>query len=101
MQFVQASHLTINTTTDQDGHKQVTNNGIEKPELIFSDKFLNVCTETHAKHAVRFTGSVDISHVAKCPSVDFSLRKAEIVRNVRFICELNVKQTPYLRATIE
>ena len=64
---VQARLLSNNTTTDQDGHKQATNNGTEQPELIFSAKFLQFCTKTHVKHAVQITTSVNISRVAKSP----------------------------------
>jgi hypothetical protein len=65
MHWGQAGVLSISTTTDHKGHKQATNTGIEKPQLIFRDKFLKYCAITHIKHGVQITNSVDNSRVAK------------------------------------
>jgi len=57
--LVQASLLSVSTTTGLKLHKQ------EIPQLNFSGKFLNYCTKTHKIHAVQITTSVDISPIAK------------------------------------
>jgi len=67
MHWGQAGVLSISTTTDHKGHKQATSTGIEKPQLIFIDKFLKYCTIIHIKQGVQITNSVDNSCAAKGP----------------------------------
>jgi len=67
MYWGQAGLPSISPTTDQKWQKQVTNSGIEKPQLIFSSKFLTFFPITHIKHGIKFTTSLNISPVAKCP----------------------------------
>jgi hypothetical protein len=67
MYWGQADFPSISTTTDQKGQKKVTSSGIEKPQLIFSGKFLTFFPITDIKHGFKFTTSLNISPVAKVP----------------------------------
>jgi len=70
MYWGQAGLPSISTTTDLKGQKQVTNSGIEKPQLIFSGKFLTFFPITHIKHGFKFTTTLNIIPVAKVQSVN-------------------------------
>jgi hypothetical protein len=64
----QASLLSISKESkDRKLHKQATDNGIDKPELIFISSSLNYFIVIHIKHGVQITNSVDISPVSKGP----------------------------------